>query len=104
MDRDGQVLFQIRDKRWIIRGIKMNRAQTKRQIEQQISEMKARESKPTTRVSTEDVSARDTLYKKECTRVEKAISSSLPGMNSRKSECYYLVDWPINDIICLESR
>lgn len=39
MDRDGQVLFQIKDKRWIIRGVKMTRAQIKRQIEQQISEI-----------------------------------------------------------------
>jgi hypothetical protein len=43
MDRDGQVLFQIKDKRWTIRGVKMSRAQIKRQIEQWISEMKTRE-------------------------------------------------------------
>jgi hypothetical protein len=43
MDRDGQVLFQIKDKRWIVRGVKMSRAQIKRQIDQQISEMKRRE-------------------------------------------------------------
>ena len=43
MDRDGQVLFQIKDKRWLIKGRKMTRAQVKREIEQQISEMKRRE-------------------------------------------------------------
>ena len=43
MDRDGQVLFQVKNKRWIIRGVKMSRAQIRRQIEQQISEMKRRE-------------------------------------------------------------
>ena len=43
MDRDGQVLFQIKDKRWIIKGVKMSRAAIKRQIEQWISEMKRRE-------------------------------------------------------------
>jgi hypothetical protein len=43
MDRDGQVFFQIKDKRWIIKGVKMSRAQIRRQIEQQISEMKKRE-------------------------------------------------------------
>ncbi len=41
--RDGQVSFQIKDKRWIIRGVKMSDAQIKRQIDQQISEMKKRE-------------------------------------------------------------
>jgi hypothetical protein len=43
MDRDGQVMFQIKDKRWIVRGVKMSRAQIKRDIEQQISEMKRRQ-------------------------------------------------------------
>jgi hypothetical protein len=43
MDRDGQVLFQVKDKRWIVRGVKMSRAQIKRQIDQQISEMKRSE-------------------------------------------------------------
>ncbi|MDQ3851505.1 MAG: hypothetical protein M3299_01575 [Thermoproteota archaeon] len=43
MDRDGQVMFQIKDKRWIVRGVKMSRAQIKRHIEQQISEMKRRQ-------------------------------------------------------------
>jgi hypothetical protein len=43
MDRDGQVLIQTKDKTWITRGVKMTRAQIKRQIEQQISEMKRRE-------------------------------------------------------------
>ncbi len=39
MDRDGQVLFQTKDSRWIIKGVKMTRAQIKRQIEQQILEV-----------------------------------------------------------------
>lgn len=43
MDRDGQVMFQIKDKRWIVRGVKMSRAQIKRDIERQISEMKRRQ-------------------------------------------------------------
>ena len=43
MDRDGQVSFQIKDKRGIIKGVKMSRAAIKRQIEQQISQMKRRE-------------------------------------------------------------
>lgn len=43
MERDGQVSFQIKDKRWIIRGVKMSRAQARRQMEQQISEMKTKE-------------------------------------------------------------
>ena len=43
MDRDGQVLFQIKDKRWIIKGVKMSRAAIKRQIEEWISKMKRRE-------------------------------------------------------------
>jgi hypothetical protein len=43
MERDGQVSFQIKDKRWIIRGVKMSRAQASRQMEQQISEMKTKE-------------------------------------------------------------
>ena len=43
MDRDGQVFFQIKDKKWIIKGVKMSRAQIKRQIEQWISEMKSGE-------------------------------------------------------------
>jgi hypothetical protein len=42
MDRDGQVLFQIKNKRWIIRGVKMTRAQIKRQIDQQIAENERR--------------------------------------------------------------
>ena len=36
MDRDVQVLFQTKNNRWIIRGIKMTRAQIKREIKQQI--------------------------------------------------------------------
>ena len=36
MDRDGQVLFQTKNNRWRIRGIKMTRAQIKREIKQQI--------------------------------------------------------------------
>jgi hypothetical protein len=43
MYRDGQVLFQIKDKRWIIKGVKMSNAQIRRQMERQISEMKKRE-------------------------------------------------------------
>jgi hypothetical protein len=43
MDRDGQVLFQTKNNRWIIRGVKMTRAQIKRQIEQQILELERRE-------------------------------------------------------------
>jgi hypothetical protein len=43
MYRDGQVLFQIKDKRWIIRGVKMSNAQIRRQMERRISEMKKRE-------------------------------------------------------------
>lgn len=42
MDRDGQVLFQIKDKRWIIKGRKMTRAQIKREIDQQIAENERR--------------------------------------------------------------
>lgn len=42
MDRDGQVLFQTNDKTWIKRGVKMTRAQIKRQIEQQIAELETR--------------------------------------------------------------
>ncbi|MDQ4100856.1 MAG: hypothetical protein M3115_01535 [Thermoproteota archaeon] len=42
MYRDGQVLFQTKGLRWIIKGVKMSRAQIKRQIEQQISDMKKR--------------------------------------------------------------
>jgi hypothetical protein len=42
MYRDGEVLFQTRGKRWIIRGVKMSEAQMKRQIEQQISDMDRR--------------------------------------------------------------
>ena len=44
MDRDGQVLIQTKGKTWITRGVKMTRAQIKREIEQQISEIR-RESK-----------------------------------------------------------
>jgi hypothetical protein len=40
---EAQVLIQTKDKTWITRGVKMTRAQIKRQIEQQISEMKKRE-------------------------------------------------------------
>jgi hypothetical protein len=40
MDRDGQVLIQTKDKTWITRGVKMTRAQIKREIEQQISEIR----------------------------------------------------------------
>jgi len=40
MDRDGQVLIQTNDKTWITRGVKMTRAQIKREIEQQISEIR----------------------------------------------------------------
>lgn len=43
MYRDGQVLFQTKDKRWIIRGVKMSAAQFKRQIQQQILDMERRE-------------------------------------------------------------
>jgi hypothetical protein len=42
MYRDGEVLFQTRGKRWIIRGVKMSEAQMKMQIEQQISDMERR--------------------------------------------------------------
>jgi hypothetical protein len=35
MYRDGQVLFQTKGKKWIIRGAKMSSAQIKRQIEQE---------------------------------------------------------------------
>jgi hypothetical protein len=42
MYRDGQVLFQTKDKRWIIRGAKMSGAQFKRQIDQQIFDMERR--------------------------------------------------------------
>ncbi len=42
MYRDGEVLFQTRGKRWIIRGVKMSEAQMKRQMEQQISDMEKR--------------------------------------------------------------
>ena len=43
MDRDGQVLFQTKDSRWIIKGVKMTRAQIKREIERQVSELKRKE-------------------------------------------------------------
>jgi hypothetical protein len=43
MYRDGQVSIQTKDKTWITRGVKMSRAQIRRQIDQQISEMKRRE-------------------------------------------------------------
>jgi hypothetical protein len=42
MYRDGQVLFQTKEKTWIIRGVKMSSAQIKRQIEQQILDMERR--------------------------------------------------------------
>jgi hypothetical protein len=42
MYRDGQVLIQTKDKRWIMRGVKMSKAQIKRQIEQEILEMERR--------------------------------------------------------------
>lgn len=32
MDRDGQVLFQTKNNRWIIKGIKMTRVQTNRKL------------------------------------------------------------------------
>jgi hypothetical protein len=47
MYRDGQVSFQTKGKRWIIRGIKMSSTQFKRQIEQQIRDMEKGESKRT---------------------------------------------------------
>lgn len=40
MDRDEQVSIQTKGIQWTTKGIKMSRAQTKRQIEQQISDMK----------------------------------------------------------------
>jgi hypothetical protein len=43
MDRDGQVLFQTKNNRWIIRGIKMTRAQIKREIKQQILDIERRQ-------------------------------------------------------------
>lgn len=42
MDRDGQVLFQTKDKIGIKRGVKMTRAQIKRQIEQEIAQLETR--------------------------------------------------------------
>ena len=39
---DGQVLFQTKGKRWIIRGVTMSNAQMKRQSEQQISDKEKR--------------------------------------------------------------
>jgi hypothetical protein len=42
MDRDGQVLFQTKNNRWRIRGIKMTRAQIKREIKQQILDIERR--------------------------------------------------------------
>jgi hypothetical protein len=42
MYRDGQVLFQTKEKTWIIRGVKMSSSQIKRQIEQQILDMERR--------------------------------------------------------------
>lgn len=42
MDRDGQVLFQTKDKIGIIKGVKMTHAQIKRQIEQEIAELETR--------------------------------------------------------------
>jgi hypothetical protein len=42
MYRDGQVLFRINYKTWIIRGVKMSSAQFKRQIEQQILDTEGR--------------------------------------------------------------
>lgn len=40
MCRDGRVLFQTKGLQWIIKGVKMSRAQIKRQIEQQIQDLK----------------------------------------------------------------
>jgi hypothetical protein len=40
MDRDGQVSIQTKGLQWTMKGIKMSRAQIRRQIEQQISDMK----------------------------------------------------------------
>ena len=40
MYRDGQVSIQTKGIQWTTKGIKMSRAQIKRQIEQQISDMK----------------------------------------------------------------
>ena len=40
MYRDGQILFQTKDRLWIIKGVKMSRAQIKHQIDQQISKGK----------------------------------------------------------------
>ncbi len=40
MDRDGQVSIQTKGIQWTTKGIKMSRAQIKRQIEQQISDTK----------------------------------------------------------------
>jgi hypothetical protein len=45
MYRDGQVLFQTKEKTWIIRGVKMSSAQIKKQIEQQILDIEKREGK-----------------------------------------------------------
>jgi hypothetical protein len=39
MYRDGQVLIQTKHKQWIIRGVKMSKAQIKQQIEQEIQGM-----------------------------------------------------------------
>jgi hypothetical protein len=54
MDRDGQVLIQTKGKTWITTGIKMTRAQIKRQIEQQISEIE-KERASELRCSIEDI-------------------------------------------------
>jgi hypothetical protein len=42
MDRDGQVLIQTKEKTWITRGVKMTRAQIKREIKQQILDVERR--------------------------------------------------------------
>jgi hypothetical protein len=42
MYRDGQVLIQTKDKQWITRGVKMSKAQIKRQIMQEILEIEKR--------------------------------------------------------------
>jgi hypothetical protein len=43
MDRDGQILFQTKNNRWRIRGIKMTRAQIKREIKQQMLDIERRQ-------------------------------------------------------------
>ena len=43
MHRDGQILFQTKNNRWRIRGIKMTRAQIKREIKQQMLDIERRQ-------------------------------------------------------------